>query len=141
MSKSNDHDPNICVPKELDLSSEPEEGSTASSSSSDDEAVLLNTSSFGSSRGDRRRSSASGDWSTSSSGSHSETEPDTAGQSQGQGKCDTTIYVLTETTRRRSLFHHLRKTKHGFLLLLLKVEFHSFYVVSSLCSCLPFKGV
>ncbi|KAI4824923.1 hypothetical protein KUCAC02_020636, partial [Chaenocephalus aceratus] len=44
--------------QELDLSSEPEEGSTASSSSSDDEAVLLNTSSFGSSRRDRRRSSA-----------------------------------------------------------------------------------
>ncbi|KAK1888032.1 Cytosolic carboxypeptidase 4, partial [Dissostichus eleginoides] len=44
--------------QELDLSSEPEEGSTASSSSSDDEAVLLNTSSFGSSRRDRRRTAS-----------------------------------------------------------------------------------
>ncbi|KAK5867949.1 hypothetical protein PBY51_012401 [Eleginops maclovinus] len=56
--------------QELDLSSEPEESSSASSSSSDDEAV------FGPPRRDRRKSSASWDWSPSSSGSHSETEPE-----------------------------------------------------------------
>ncbi|XP_029290026.1 cytosolic carboxypeptidase 4 [Cottoperca gobio] len=60
--------------QELDLSSEPEDCSTASSFSSEEEAVLRNSFHFGSSRRDRRRSNASSDLSTS--GSHSETEPE-----------------------------------------------------------------
>ncbi|XP_078024416.1 cytosolic carboxypeptidase 4 [Epinephelus lanceolatus] len=63
--------------QELDLSSEPDEHTTASSaSSSDEEALLLNRCPFHSSRRDRRRCNANSDLFTSSSRSYSEAEPE-----------------------------------------------------------------
>ncbi|XP_049430356.1 cytosolic carboxypeptidase 4 isoform X2 [Epinephelus fuscoguttatus] len=63
--------------QELDLSSEPDEHTTASSaSSSDEEAFLLNICPFHYSRRDRRRCNAISDLFTSSSRSYSEAEPE-----------------------------------------------------------------